>query len=270
MLIKLECRNVSYQCVIFYWSIEPEVNERIHDFGYIVEISESQQGPWVQLYDTPIYAFGYADYKTQRGMSDQRLYYRVRAVNPQGIEHLSNSVCLFTEEANRIASYIADQHKFMLRRFEGRDFLHFARKKFGERCPHCYDEIARKSIRAKCPMCYGTTYKNGYFAAVKILLKLNPTNKGTDKSEYGVNEQLTSSGWTSNEVVVESDDILVSLEKPSERYQILQVLPTGLHDAITRQEISMTQLKMDHPAQMLKVDPGAYDLREFSIFRRDW
>lgn len=270
MLIKLECRNVSYQCVIFFWSIEPEVNERIYEFGYIVEVTESLEGPWIPLYDTPIYAFGYADYKTQRGMSDQRLHYRVRSINQQGVEYISNSVCLFSEEMDRISSYIAEQHNFMLRRFEGYDFLHYARKKFGERCPHCYDEIARKSIRSKCPMCYGTTYKNGYFAPVKILVKLNPTNKGTEKNDYGVNEQLTSTGWVSNEAIVEADDILVSLEKPLERYSILSIVPTGLHNSVTRQEISMSQLKMDHPAQMLSVDPDAYTLREFSIFRRDW
>ena len=62
----------------------------------------------------------------------------------------------------------------------------------------------------------------------------------------------------------------MSLEKPLKRYSILSIVPTGLHNSVTRQEISMSQLKMDHPAQMLSVDPDAYTLREFSIFRRDW
>ena len=58
MLIRLEHRGITYSDTILIWSIEPEVHESIVNFGYIVEVSESPEGPWISLFTDPIYAFG--------------------------------------------------------------------------------------------------------------------------------------------------------------------------------------------------------------------
>ena len=94
--------------------------------------------------------------------------------------------------------------------------------------------------------------------------------KRQDKTDYGVNEQMILSGWTSNKSIIESDDILIFLKKPSERYLINSITPTSLNGNTVRQILNLTQLKADHPGQLLNVNMSAYTLDEFSIFRRDW
>jgi hypothetical protein len=270
MQIRLEARNTTYEETIFFWTVEPDIREIVAQFGYILELSESPNGPWTPLFTDPIYAFGFSDKVTQRGMVDQRLYYRIMGVDLNSHVFYSNLVCLFDEESNYITDYISTQEQLLLRRFNGQECLHFARKKFGDRCPICYDQSLGKTITPKCRACFGTTFNNGYFAPVKIEINTDPKAKQTDKNDYGVTEQTALSGWTSNRVIIESDDIVVFFKKPSERYLIGSVTPTSIAGNTVRQMLSMTQLKADHPAQLLKVDMDAYTLDEFSIFRREW
>lgn len=270
MLIRFNLRNIDYKSISFYWTIDAEYKEHTSIFGYIVQISESPNGPWDSLYSDPIYAFGYVDRNIQRGMVDQRLYFRVIAVAPNGLQHESNSVCLGTNESNYLSDYIAEMHRIGLSRLNGYEALHYARRKFGPRCPECYDPIQRKSIKAKCPVCFGTTYKDGYFAPVKIYVGADPQAKVIQKTEYGVQEQTTFNGYTSNDAVIESDDVIIFLEQPGERYIVDQVVPSGLHWSITKQILAMTRAKNDNPIQMLPLDLDAYDLNQYSIFRRDW
>lgn len=270
MLIRLECRNIDYSQTVLFWSVEPDLKERINEYGYIVQISESNQGPWTDLYTDPIYAFGYIDKQTQRGMVDQRVYYRIKAIDFVGKEQYSDSICLFNEESNYITDYISEIEQLMLRRYNGQDCLHYARKKFGERCPHCYDIVERKIIKPKCRYCLGTSYTGGYFAPIKIQINSDPKIKGIDKTEYGVNEANVLTGWASNKSIIESDDVIIFLNKPSERYKINTIIPTSINGAVIRQILTMTQVKGDDPIHLLKVNVDAYTLDEFNIFRRDW
>lgn len=270
MLIRLECRNISYSQTVLYWSVEPDLKERLHEYKYVVQISESSDGPWIDLYAEPTYAFGYIDNQTQRGMVDQRLYYRVKAINYSNIPQYSDIVCLFNEESNYISDYISSVEQLMLRRYNGQDCLHYARKKFGERCSVCYDSIERKITKPKCRTCLGTTYTGGYFAPIKIRINSDPKIKGTDKTDYGINEANVLTGWTSNQSIIESDDVIIFLKKPSERYKVNTIIPTAMNGATIRQILTMTQVKGDDPIHLLAVDIDAYSLDEYNIFRRDW
>lgn len=270
MLIWLECRNLTYKESVFYWTIEPEVGEIVNQFGYILEVSESNQGPWLHVYEDPIYAFGYVDTTTQRGMIDQRLYYRIKAQDLNHNVFYSDPICLVDEKSNNISEYIADVESLLLRRLSGEECLLYTRRKFGERCPVCYDHVQKKSIKPKCKVCFGTTYKRGYFAPIKIYFKIDQEPKQIDKTDYGVNEANRLTGWTSNEIIVENDDIIIFLDKPSKRYLISGIDPTYFGGNTVRQPVTLIQLKADHPGQLLKVDFEAYDLSEFNIFRREW
>jgi hypothetical protein len=269
--IYLECREISYESIVLYWTVDKEAHERVTDFLFTVEKSESPNGPWSPLPGTPVSAFGYIDTDTQRGMIDIRIYYRVRANNKTGKEYSSNTQCIFEEERNFITNYIAEcEDRYMLQRYNGNEFLHFSRKKFGDRCHHCYDEVERKSIKPKCPFCYGTTYEGGFFTPTRILINVDPKAKVADRNEYGVLENFAHSGWTSNRVIIEELDMVVSLDKSSIRYLVNQVIPTGIHGSVTRQQLNLTQLKVDSPYQLLSVDVEAYPIYELNVFRRDW
>jgi hypothetical protein len=130
--------------------------------------------------------------------------------------------------------------------------------------------VERKSIKPKCPFCYGTTYEGGFFTPTRILINVDPKAKVADRNEYGVLENFAHSGWTSNRVIIEELDMVVSLDKSSIRYLVNQVIPTGIHGSVTRQQLNLTQLKVDSPYQLLSVDVEAYPIYELNVFRRDW
>ena len=271
MQLRLECRSISYSETVFYWIAEPDARENLSYFGYIVQVSESPIGPWANLYDSPIYAFGYVDRITQRDMIDQRLYYRVMAISHRdGSIFYSDGICLYSLDSNRIADYITNIQQLLLRRAQGHEYLHFSRKKFGARCGACWDDVSRKVIRSKCPQCFGTTYDGGYFSPIKISVNVDPQQKQVAKTPYGEVEANSLSGWTSNVVVIENDELLVSLDRSIKRYLVNNVVPLSLHGAVTKQMLMLGQCKMDDPAQLVPIDVTAYHIDESSIFRRDW
>lgn len=98
----------------------------------------------------------------------------------------------------------------------------------------------------------------------------DPQVKTIDKDAHGVTEAKVATFVTSNEVILEADDLLVALKKTDQRYLVTQIVPVSLHDRTTSQRIATEQLKLDNPAQLVPVDLNAYTLEEFNIFRRDW
>jgi hypothetical protein len=270
MRINLEIRNVDYNKTILAWTPELDAKENLYDYVFNVQISESVNGPWTNLLSDPIYAFGFVDTITQRGSIDQRLYYKIISINKKGDTFESASECIIEEDDNYIASYVARQQQLLLRRYNGGEFLHYARKKFGPRCKECYLETERKTFKSKCPSCYGTTYEGGYFAPVKIYLNRDPQIKSIDKNDNGVKESKNATFVTSNEVILEADDLLVALKKTDQRYFVTQIIPVSLNDRTTSQRLATEQIKLDNPAQLVPIDLNAYTLDEFNIFRRDW
>ncbi len=269
MRLSLNTREIDYNKTVLYWEAEPDVREDINYFTFLVQISESAEGSWVNLFEDPIHAFGFVDTITQRGMADQRLYYRVVGIH-DGIQTFSNLVCLADEQDNYISRYIKKQQQLLLRRLNGRDCLHYAKRKFGPRCNNCYDSIDRKITRSKCPACFGTTYSGGFFAPVKIHVNFDPAQKTIDKNEYEVTESIQVSAWTSCDAIIENGDIIIALKNPDVRYIVTAATPSTIQDAVTRQLLILTQVVPDRAEQLIPVDPNAYTLDEFSVFRREW
>lgn len=265
MRITLEVRNVSYDKTICHWVSEPEIGEDLSLFGYVVEVSGGPEGPWIPLFNDPVYAYGFVDTNLQQ--DNATYYYRVKAIDFNKKEFVSDPVLLANETNSYIAKFIGKQEQRFLKQFAGRKFLHYAKMKFGKRCPHCYSSVERKIIRPNCSVCYGTTYELGYFAPTKIYVDLDPNVKATDRTERGEVENEQFPAWTSNEVIIESQDILIDLDSLI-RYKVENVAPTALLDKIIKQPMTLTKLRKDNPAYLIKVDENIFDLEEFHFFRR--
>ena len=271
MQLFLNTKIIEYNKTILTWDVETDLREDLHKFTFIVQISESVIGPWINLFEDPIYAFGFVDTVTQRGMADKRLYYRVLAKdNSNNKKFYSNEVCLEEELSNYLSRYIARQERLVLRRYNGRECLLYPRKKFGPRCKHCYSEIDRKVIKSKCPFCFGTTYEDGYFAPMKIYINFEANYKSTDRTNYEVEENVNNiGGWTSTDSFIEADDILITLKSPDARYLVKSVTETSVKDSVTKQNLSLVQIKADRVEQLLPIDVDAYTIDEFNVFRRE-
>lgn len=271
MRIDLELRDIDFSKTVLYWTVEKDNGEDVNHFLYNVQISESINGPWLNVTQESINAFGYVDTITQRGMIDQRIYYRIEAINVNNNNKFySSPVVSINNEENTIASCIAENEKLLLRRYNGKDALLYARRKFGNRCSACYSDIDRKSIKAKCDKCFGTTYEGGYFAPVSIRIQSNPKTEAIDKNDYQVNEQENLQCWTSNEIIIAPGDLVVTLKNGIKRYEVNAVTPSSLNYYLVKQILSLTTVRADRPEQLLKVDSSLYTVEEFNVFRRAW
>ena len=271
MKINLEIRDVNAFKTVLYWTVEKDFKENANHFGFIPQLSESPNGPWLSLFKDPISAYGFIDTETQRGMIDQRLYYRIKGINKDNNSiFYSQPVISISNENNCIANYISENEQLLLRRYNGHDMLLFARRKFGNRCPDCYSEIDRKVIKSKCPTCYGTTWEGGYFAPLLIQIQTDPKTETSEKSPYGKHEQEQLTGWTSNEIIIAPGDLLVNIKNTIQRYEVILVTPTSLHDTTVKQMLTLNILRPDRPEQLLQVNSNDYITNEFNIFRKDW
>ena len=270
MRLSLNTREIDYNKTVLYWEAEPDIKEDLNFFTFLVQISESPEGPWTNVFTDPIHAFGFIDTITQRGMADQRLYYRVVGLDYDGTPTISNLISLADEQDNYISRYIKKQQQLQLKRLNGRDCLHYARRKFGPRCHHCYDPIDRKVTRSKCPFCFGTTYKGGFFAPIKIHVNFDTAQKSIDKNEYEVTESIQVGAWTTCEAIIENGDVIIALKNPDVRYLATGITPSTIQDAVTRQLLILTQVVADRVEQLIPIDYNAYTLEEFLVFRREW
>lgn len=271
MRINLELRDVTAMKTVLYWTAEKDLNENANHFVFIPQISESPAGPWAPLFNDPINAYGYIDTITQRGMVDQRVYYRIKGINKDDNSlFYSEPQISINSEKNCLANYIAENEQLLLRRYNGHDMLLFAKRKFGNRCPDCYSEIDRKVIRSKCSTCFGTTWEGGFFYPVMMRLQTDPKTESAQKTPYGKQEQEQLTGWTSNEIIIAQGDLLVNLKNTIQRYEVTHVTPTSLHDSIVKQILVLNILRPDRPEQLLQVNSDDYKTDEFNIFRRSW
>lgn len=89
----------------------------------------------------------------------------------------------------------------------GRETLVFRRRGSGQRCPECWDPVEQVVTRHSCPMCFGTSFLQGYYPPIKVLVKYKPSPEAntidTQLKEFNYTE-----GRMSNYPAIKPRDVL--------------------------------------------------------------
>ena len=166
--IRVQSFDIGYLDV--YWDIKP-VFEDVNDYQFIVQRSDNEFGPYVDITVPLINKFHIRD-NTVRGQYSyyHKIYYRIKVQ-----KRTDTSVEQFWPETggaklgakpDLAALEMARLNNLRLKEFAGRKIWIYPRKKAGQRCRMCFDEVSQRRIKSACGACYDTGWVGGFFAPV--------------------------------------------------------------------------------------------------------
>lgn len=195
-----------------------------------VERAGGPEGPWATVLAATSDQYAVLDELNQQPATltylppnqlttSERVTYRVRVKAPSGREfECVKEADAFRANATPGALKLL-QHKRHLQmefhkslRYLGTEVLLFKRRRWGTRCPRCYDARTNKVMRADCRACWGVGFEGGYWSPVStqaVRSSLNSTATPTqDKKAEGVSADIILPEYP----LVEPDDLLICLE----------------------------------------------------------
>ena len=131
-----------------------------------------------------------------------------------------NSTSLPTSDDTELLLEIRARNLNLLQR-DGTWVWYFKQRADGERCPGWVDDLQQCSRGKNCPICHGTGLKYGYYAPVKILVRLVGSDRMLMQERFGLRTTFQASNWTIWEPKLSSRDLIVAPD--GRRYEIAEV-----------------------------------------------
>lgn len=140
------------------------------------------------------------------------------------------------------------------RRLNGIPLIVLKRKRWGDRCPQCYDPVTKESTLEHCLVCYGTTFVGGYWAPTLIRGRREAAAVETHMTSHGDSDTKMDDFNILDYPHVEFKDIIVDLVR-NERYQVQRTHQTELKSVTVHQKITTSHLAHNSVEYQLTVDP---------------
>ena len=117
---------------------------------------------------------------------------------------------------------------------------YFKQKAEGERCSTWEDDLQQCSRGKNCPECHGVGLKQGYYAPVKILVRLVGSDRMLMQERFGLRTTFQASNWTIWEPRLATRDIIVIPD--GRRFEITDVNASIIRGSvITHQTFKTTE-----------------------------
>lgn len=245
---------------------------------FFVDIARAQSpnGPWESIASGMRNAYNFLDDRFNLPPSDPRnngregvnlfslaraIYYQITVTPPSG------SANAFTSEPTPVEPGL-DQRTRLLkrkilhdqavgyRRLNGIPLIVLKRRRWGDRCPECYDPVTKESTLEHCPVCYGTAFLDGYWAPVLIRGRREAASVESQVTAHGDSDIKYNDFNILDYPLVEYKDIVVDLVR-NDRYQVQRVHHTELKSVTVHQKLTTSLLGRNSIEYKLLVDPTA-------------
>lgn len=179
-------------------------------------------------------------------------YYKIEAKHRSTLATQMSTVIGYSGSSafDGVAYAITHQEQYILRYIvhandASRKVKILLRKRTGQHCPVCWDNIKRQPTKSICTSCYNVGFNGGYFQPISVYMSINSPSTSLDIAINDVEPQdSVVTGWLGNYPLVQEDDIVI--DRHNRRYRILHTQRTlrGTSDAILRQVIAMQRLPL--------------------------
>lgn len=231
---------IFYKQNVVEWNIPAEWGSCKFD----VYSSASELGPWRKVTIEPTAEYFYKDKLEPELSKFSNTFYKVECILPSGQRITSKPITWDNKQStwvNTRAKEIQRRESILLRKFVGVKTLFFRRKRFGKRCPNCWDPISNSITKDKCQVCLGTGFEGGYFGGYETLLQYDPTPSAVEFSYQGMVEHNSITAWTTSYPSIESLDII--LRVPDMRlYRVGTKQTTELQTVAVRQILQLVEI----------------------------
>jgi hypothetical protein len=187
------------------------------------------------------------------------IYYQITVVPPSGIANA------FVSEPTPVEPGLDTRTRLLKRkilrdqavgykRLNGIPLIVLKRRRWGERCPECWDPATNQSISEHCLACFGTSYKNGYWAPTLIRGRREAAATETKMTSDGDSDLRLADFNVLDYPLIEYKDIIVDLVR-NDRYQVQRVHHTELKSVPVHQKITASMLGRNSIEYRVLVDP---------------
>lgn len=141
-----------------------------------------------------------------------------------------------------------------LRHLNGIDLIALKKRRWGTRCPKCWDPITKDGTLEHCSDCFGTTFEGGYWTPLHIKGRKDPAPVQTQMTGHGESDVAMTTFTTLDYPHLEHGDLIVDLRR-NERWVVKMVAYTTLRNVEVHQKITCSLLGRSSVEYGLLVDP---------------
>lgn len=246
--------------------------------AFFVDIARAQSpdGPWESIATGMRDAYNFLDNQFNLPPGDPRnhgregvnlfslaraIYYQITVTPPSG------SANAFTSEPTPVEPGLDRRTRLLKRkilhdqavgykRLNGIPLIVLKRRRWGDRCPDCYDPVTKESTLEHCPACYGTAFLGGYWAPTLIRGRREAASVESQVTAHGDSDVKMNDFDVLDYPLIEYKDIIVDLVR-NDRYQVQRVHHTELKSVTVHQKVSTSLLGRNSVEYRLLVDPTA-------------
>lgn len=184
---------------------------------------------------------------------ETRYFYKIRSLI-QGEQKFSQWFTFRYEKPDRMAMKMIREYETVLRVMRNPPMTLLVRKRFGQKCPNCYNEITQKRNFADCTVCDGSGELTGYHAphAIQVSREMSTYQSSLQPEDMAKVELSPISGWSLPVPSIAPDDILVDSE--NQRYVVTYVQPRTKSQSVIRYMFQASPLEKGHPVYNISID----------------
>lgn len=238
--LKVSVFPIFYKHNVIEWEIPGEWGSCKFD----VYRSDVEKGPWKKITVEPVSSYFIKDREVPEVTKFMSMYYLVECILPDN-RRVKSEVTTWENKQSSFAllraKEIQRRESILLSKFVGVDTIFFRRKRFGKKCPVCWDSTSEDLIMDKCPSCFGTGFEGGYWGGYNTLLQYDPTPSSAEFSYQGLVERNVITAWTIANPKIESLDIIYRV--PDRKlYRVGQKQTTELQAVEIRQMLQLVEI----------------------------
>lgn len=185
-------------------------------------------------------------------------YYQIVVTTPSGAQLLSHVTPVEPHLDTRtrlLKRKIQRDQAVGYRRLNGVPLIVLKRRRWGTRCPDCYDPITKQATQEHCLTCFGTSYVSGYWTPVLIRGRREAAAVQANMSSAGDSEIKIADFNILDYPLVEHLDLIVDLVR-NDRYQVQRCHETELKSVPVHQKATASLLARNSIEYRLLIDPN--------------
>jgi len=153
----------------------------------------------------------------------------------------------------RIARKARRDLSVTLERLNGVRIIILKKKRFGARCPVCFNPVTKDTVYSNCNTCYGTSYEGGYHDPVYTYGKLDPAPIRSSLGASGISETAITGLTLTDYPDVEHEDVIVE-QYTNRRFKVQRKMTSESSRVVVHQDLQISELSRDASEYIVPVE----------------
>ncbi|RLA42229.1 MAG: hypothetical protein DRQ64_00130 [Gammaproteobacteria bacterium] len=237
---ELLCRSLDVDRHELSWCVV-DTQEDVHDYLFEVLRSQSPEGPFEKLADSFEDRYFFIDSRAPVSDKFGVVHYILRVTHKSSGDTKDFGPVARAAPADLTASYIRKAEYTLLTQVIGRQIWLFPRRRFGSRCPSCWDFTLSQKKRSNCLDCFDTGYLRGYMNPIELWMQIDPGTKNYQTQSQQKDQQSQVSARTTYYPPISPGDVIVELE--NRRWRVVTVTTSQRLRAVVKQELTVREIQ---------------------------